>query len=131
MTPRSIPLGLAADLRADLAYGLRKMRAAPAFTAVVITILAVAIGANIAVFSVIDAVVLRTLPVDRPDQLRQLAWIDRRDASLPVRYSGGGRPLSRSELLATSFAYPVYAHLRDHSTVFADLFAIDRRIVTV
>ena len=119
------------ELRADLAYGLRKMQSAPAFTVVVVAILAIAIAANVAVFSVIDAVVLRMLPVDHPHELRHLGWVDRRDANLRVNYSGGGRPLSSTELLMTSFAYPVYAHLRDHSTVFADLFLFDRRAITV
>ena len=130
MTFGAAPLRLVEDLRADLAYGLRKMRAAPAFTLVVVGILAIAIAANVAVFSVIDAALLRMLPVDRPHQLRELAWIDRRDANFPVKYSGGMRPLSSTELLATSFAYPVYRHLRDHSTVFDQLFLFDRRTLT-
>ena len=119
------------EARADLTYAARKMRAAPAFTLVVISILAIAIGANVAVFTVIDAVLLRMLPVERPRELRDLAWIDRRDSGLKVVYHGGMRRLSDHEALATSFAYPVYAHVRSHSTVFAELFLFARRALDV
>ncbi len=119
------------EVRADVSHAIRKMRTAPAFTFVVVSILAIGIGANVAVFTVIDAVLLRMLPVTRPHELREIAWIERRAANLKVAYSGGMRPLSTNELLATSFAYPVYVHLRDHSTAFADLVLFDRRAIDV
>jgi predicted permease len=128
---QALGLRLLDELGANLVYGWRKMRAAPTFTIVAVSILAIAIGANTAVFSVIDAVLLRMLPVERPQELRELAWIDRRDASLKVTYSGGRRPISGNEVLATSFAYPIYTHVRDHSTVFADLFLFDHRGINV
>ena len=57
------------DLRADLRYATRWIRRQPAFALVAIGSLALGIGANTFVFSVVNAVVLRPLPVDRPDQL--------------------------------------------------------------
>jgi predicted permease len=119
------------DLRKDVGYGLRKMRAAPAFTIVAVAILAIAIGANTAVFSVIDAVLLRMLPVERPRELRELAWVMRRSSEWKIAYQGGMRAYTGSELLATSFAYPVYAHLRDRSTMFADVFLFHQRGISV
>jgi hypothetical protein len=53
----------------DVRYGSRMLAKSPGFTAVVILSLALAIGANAAVFSLIDAVMLKMLPVQRPEQL--------------------------------------------------------------
>src|SRR5580698_8750679 len=56
-------------LFADLRYGLRILRQAPAFTVIAITALALGIGANTAIFSTLDAVILRALPYDDPDRV--------------------------------------------------------------
>lgn len=57
------------DFGADLRYGVRTLRRAPGFAAIAIVTLALGIGANTAIFSVIDAVILRRLPVDKPERL--------------------------------------------------------------
>jgi putative ABC transport system permease protein len=57
------------SILSDMSYALRQMRRAPAFSAVVIVILALGIGANTTVFSIVDAVMLRPLPYVRPQQL--------------------------------------------------------------
>src|SRR5438093_4801998 len=56
----------------DLCYGLRMLRKNPGFTAVVVLTLALGIGANSAIFTLIDAVMLKSLPVMNPSQLYRL-----------------------------------------------------------
>lgn len=57
------------DLSRDLQYAVRMMRRAPVFAATALLSLAIGIGANAAIYSLIDALVVRPLPVDRPDEL--------------------------------------------------------------
>ncbi|HEY2169172.1 MAG TPA: hypothetical protein VGJ30_06065, partial [Candidatus Angelobacter sp.] len=71
---RNTGLHFAETLLQDLRYALRMLLRAPGFAAVVVISLALGIGVNTAIFSAIDAVMLRMLPVEEPQQLVMLEW---------------------------------------------------------
>ncbi len=64
------------DLRADVRYAFRQLRSAPGFTATVLMVLALGIGVNAAMFSVVDATLLRWLPYSRPGEILSLTTAD-------------------------------------------------------
>jgi predicted permease len=99
----------------DIRYGLRTLGRNRVFTAAVILTLALGIGANTALFTLVDAVMLRPLPVERPDQLVLL-----------------GTPTGMSMIQADSpeersssfISYPLYRDFREHTQVFSEVTAI-------
>jgi putative ABC transport system permease protein len=99
---RTLPL--LESMQQDVRFALRMLRKNPGFTAVAVLTLALGIGANTAIFSLINAVILRSLPVEDPEQLVEMQ-IHRQDA-YPI---------------VTSFSYVEYQRLRDQNQVFSGL----------
>ncbi|HJZ81612.1 MAG TPA: ABC transporter permease, partial [Pyrinomonadaceae bacterium] len=94
-----------ATLWQDLRYGLRMSIKKPAFTLTAVVTLALGIGATTTVFSLMDAVMLRSLPVHNPEQIVEIA----------TRTTEGG--------LHPDFSYPLYNALRDSSPEFDGMIA--------
>ena len=95
-------------LLADTRLAFRTWRKTPGFTAVAISSIALGIGANAAIFTLVDQVLLRVLRVHNPHELVQVTFQGSRYGS----NWGDGSELS----------YPVYKELRDHNEVFAGMF---------
>jgi putative ABC transport system permease protein len=89
----------------DLRYALRALRRSPGFAAAAILSLALGIGANTAIFSLIDAVILKSLPVRHPEELLQVMM---------------------GKQSYVGFTNPTWEHLRDRQDVFSGIFAYGR-----
>ncbi len=91
----------------DVRYAFRMLAKNPGFTVVAILTLAIGIGANTAIFNLIDAVMLRKLPVERPSELRLVAIVDPGSAGEPD----------------PTFTNPLWEQVHDRQDVFSGVFA--------
>jgi hypothetical protein len=90
----------------DLQYSLRTLRKSPLFTSVAVLSLALGIGANVAIFTLVNQLILQPLPVSHPDQL--------------VLLSARGHHYG-SNTGEHSLSYPMYQDFRDKNQVFSGL----------
>src|SRR5262245_60262963 len=98
-------------VRHDLRYAMRQLSKSPGFAVVAILTLAVGIGANTAIFSLLNAVVLRKLPVSAP---HELVFFGDSSAEGSTGYLASGR----------AFSYPFYLEFRDRNQTFASIAAV-------
>ena len=105
----------------DLRFAFRQLRKSPGFTAVAIITLAFGIGANTAIFSLINAIMLRTLPVKDPGSLVILKWVAKRPPQIESGSAWAACPAIDPP--ACSFSYPMFQQLRTQQQVLSGLFA--------
>lgn len=101
-------LNLAASFWKDFKYGVRQLRSSPGFALAAILSLALGIGANSAIFTLVDQILLRLLPVENPRELVQLRLL-------------GGRFGSNDGDGQHTFSHPLFLALREQNTVFSGL----------
>src|ERR1039457_6655773 len=98
----------------DLLHGIRALRRSPVFTTAAVLSLALGIGANTAIFSLLDQVVFRSLPIAGPERL----------VAVHGSYSGPGESSSSWSTNSESvFPYPLYRDLRDRDPAFVGILA--------
>src|SRR5262245_12140236 len=97
--------------REDLRVALRRFRHQPGFTAVVVLTLAIGLGANTAIFALVDALLLRSLPVERPEELYRIG--DRNACCVNSGLQGS----------YSLFSYRLMEHLRGNADAFVELAA--------
>ena len=105
----------------DLRYALRQLRKSPVFTVVAVITLALGIGANTAIFTLLDQALIRSLPVSHPEQLVRLRFTGESPGHTNT-YGGDDNDF---------FSYPMYRDLRDKNSVFDGLIANDQQTVGV
>jgi len=110
------------ELWADLRYGARILRKSPGFTAVAVTSLALAIGANTTIFSIARQLLYQQLSVPHPEQLRMLRWNGDGHEAIHGMW-GDFDSTPGSGTTGSVFPFPVYQQLRAHNQGLIDLLA--------
>jgi len=105
----------------DVRYGFRQLRKSPGFTVVAVLSLALGIGANTTIFSLINGILYKSLPVRNPYELRLINWTYHKWPKMQQFVGNTGR--SKSHKYGGSFPYPAYLDFAKGTQGFSDLFA--------
>src|SRR5262245_43413826 len=107
----------------DLRHGLRVLLQAKGWTTVVVLSLALGIGANTALFSAINGLLLKKVTVTDPDTLVRLKWAGRNQMSTSSSDYGVSRPDANGQDVRATFSYPMYQQFVADNKTMTDLFA--------
>lgn len=116
----------------DARYGLRQLRKAPALVSAVVLSLAIGVGANTAIFSLVDAAILRSLPVKNPDSLRIVEWTNQAFPGGVNNINGDFHSISGGRVQGSSVGANLYRRLAREQTAFQALIGVaDANSVTI
>ncbi|GMV21498.1 MAG: hypothetical protein AMXMBFR57_14470 [Acidimicrobiia bacterium] len=117
--------GIVRGLGMDIRHVARGLRASRGFTAVAVLSLAIGIGANAAIFSVIRTLLLDDMTVPAPEQLRLLWWHHPAELKVGGMMSSGGTDPATGLQMRSNYNFPMVKSLRDASPAGVDLFAFN------
>ncbi len=106
-------VNLIEDLLRDLVFAIRTLSKSPGFTVTALLSVALGIGANTAIYSFMDAIMMRALPVPDPQKLVVVNW----------RAKGNPKVLHQQHGDGSTFPYPAFELLRDHNDALSAIFA--------
>lgn len=105
----------------DLKFATRRLRQTPGFTLIAIATIAIGIGASTAMFSLVNSILLRSLPVPNPQQLKLVHWEAPSEGVRMRSFNGSG--YSRDDRqVRDSVNHPIFIQLREQAKPMADLF---------
>ncbi|HKG78492.1 MAG TPA: ABC transporter permease [Pyrinomonadaceae bacterium] len=107
----------------DLRYGFRMLLKQKGLTAVALLSLALGIGANTALFSIVDAMLLKMLPVKEPERLVLFKSVAAKEFSAGSYSGSGNTDPQTGQRTMTSFAYQSYQRMREQQGPLSDIFA--------
>jgi predicted permease len=116
------------DLWNDVQYGARILRKSPAFTAIAVVSLALAIGANTSIFSLANQLLYARLGVSHPEQLRLFTVVSDEHSVVHSCWGCGSEPVPAGGVRSDSFTYPVYRQLRSENHILDEIFAFKENI---
>lgn len=108
----------------DVRYGIRVLSKNPGFSAIAILTLAIGIGANSAIFTLLDAAILKPLPVKDPDSLRIVEWTNKEFPEGVSNVNGEYDQISEGQVQASSIGANLYRKLAREQTAFAALIGV-------
>src|SRR5215467_3075416 len=111
------------DIVKDLQYTVRMTRKSPVFACVIILSLALAIGANTAIFTIVDAVLLKTLPVKNPNELVLFGWSGGEHVFVGGHSGNMTRDPATGLMLGSSLSGTMFERMRQQNQTLTDLFA--------
>src|SRR5713226_4774387 len=116
---------LAEQFIQDLRYALRTMARQPLFTLMAALSLALGIGANTAIYSFIDAILMRALPVQNPESLVVLNWHSKNSPGVIHNFYGSSFQDPKTGYTSGNFPYPAFELIRDNNSVFTSVFGFN------